>query len=97
MHYTLFELNNLVRQTIEQTLSEEYWVEAELSEARQVNGHCYMELVEKDDLHNTPVAKASAKCWRGTWSMFPAQVHDRDGSTAQGWHEGADEGVSAVS
>lgn len=60
MHYTLFELNNLVRQTIEQTLSEEYWVEAELSEARQVNGHCYMELVEKDDLHNTPVAKASA-------------------------------------
>ena len=54
MHYTLFELNNLVRQTIEQTLSEEYWVEAELSEARQVNGHCYMELVEKDDLHNTP-------------------------------------------
>ena len=70
MHYTLFELNNLVRQTIEQTLSEEYWVEAELSEARQVNGHCYMELVEKDDLHNTPVAKASAKCWRGTWSMI---------------------------
>ena len=70
MHYTLFELNNLVRQTIEQTLSEEYWVEAELSEARQVNGHCYMVLVEKDDLHNTPVAKASAKCWRGTWSRI---------------------------
>lgn len=70
MHYTLFELNNLVRQTIEQTLSEEYWVEAELSETRQVNGHCYMELVEKDDLHNTPVAKASAKCWRGTWSRI---------------------------
>lgn len=70
MHYTLFELNNLVRQTIEQTLSEEYWVEAELSEARQVNGHCYMELVEKDDLHNTPAAKASAKCWRGTWSRI---------------------------
>lgn len=70
MHYTLFELNNLVRLTIEQTLSDEYWVEAELSEARQVNGHCYMELVEKDDLHNTPVAKASAKCWRGTWSRI---------------------------
>lgn len=70
MHYTLFELNNLVRQTIEQTLSEEYWLEAELSEARQVNGHCYMELVEKDDLHNTPMAKASAKCWRGTWSRI---------------------------
>ena len=29
-----------------------------------------MELVEKDDLHNTPVAKASAKCWRGTWSRI---------------------------
>ena len=28
-----------------------------------------MELVEKDDNNNTPVARASAKCWRQTWQM----------------------------
>jgi exodeoxyribonuclease VII large subunit len=45
----------------------EYWVEAELSEVREVRGHCYMELVQKDMFSNTPVAKASAKCWKSKW------------------------------
>lgn len=64
---SLFELNNLVRKTIDITLNDEYWVEAELGEARENNGHLYLELVEKDEYRNTPVAKASAKCWRSTW------------------------------
>lgn len=59
----------MVRDAIEATLSDEYWVEAELSECRESHGHCYMELVEKDELSNTPVARASAKCWRQTWAM----------------------------
>lgn len=66
---TLFELNSLVRETIELTLTEEYWVQAEVSEVREVRGHCYMELVEKDVFGNTPVAKASAKCWKSTWML----------------------------
>lgn len=66
-HYTLFELNRLVRQSIELTLQGEFWVEAELSEARENNGHCYMSLVQKDEAGNTPLAKASAKCWRSSW------------------------------
>uniref|UniRef100_A0AB33JEY2 Exodeoxyribonuclease 7 large subunit n=1 Tax=Prevotella sp. GTC17260 TaxID=3236796 RepID=A0AB33JEY2_9BACT len=65
---SLYELNQLVRETIETTLSHEYWVEAELSEAREVRGHCYMELIEKDIATNTPIAKASAKCWKNTWA-----------------------------
>ena len=36
---TLFELNSLVRLTIERSLSREYWVEAELSECRESRGH----------------------------------------------------------
>lgn len=66
-HYTLFELNRLVRQSIELTLQGEFWVEAELNEARENNGHCYMSLVQKDEAGNTPLAKASAKCWRSSW------------------------------
>ena len=67
--YSLYELNALVRMTIESELSNEYWVEAELSEVRESRGHCYMELVQKEELTNTPIARASAKCWRSTWSM----------------------------
>ena len=67
---TLFELNGLVRQTIEHTLNREYWVEAELSECRESRGHCYMELVQKDAFSNTPVARAQAKCWRNQWTAI---------------------------
>ena len=34
-HYTLHQLNLLVREAIEDTLPDEYWVEAELSEFRE--------------------------------------------------------------
>ena len=67
---TLFELNNLVREVISSTLSEEYWVEAELSEVHEVRGHCYMELIQKELFSNTPVAKASAKCWKNKWILL---------------------------
>ena len=66
---TLVELNGLVRDAIEDALPEEYWVEAELSECREHGGHCYMELIEKGERSATPVARASAKCWRQTWVM----------------------------
>ena len=69
-HYTLRQLNLMVRDAIAMQLPDEYWVEAELSECRERGGHCYMELVEKDDNNNTHVARASAKCWRQTWQMM---------------------------
>ena len=67
--HTLFELNRLVRETIECELPHEYWVEAELSECRESRGHCYMELIEKDEQTATPIAKASAKCWASKWMV----------------------------
>lgn len=68
-HLTLFELNSLVRKTIELTLPDCYWVEAELAEVRERSGHCYMELIQKDEFGTALVARASAKCWRSTWSL----------------------------
>ena len=66
---TLYELNGLVREIIECEMPNEYWVEAELSECRESRGHCYMELIQKDEQTATPVAKASAKCWAPKWSI----------------------------
>ncbi|WP_028912769.1 exodeoxyribonuclease VII large subunit [Prevotella sp. MA2016] len=66
-HYSLLELNRLVREAIEDSLPMEYWVEAELSECRESRGHCYMELIQKDEQSATPIAKASAKCWANKW------------------------------
>ena len=68
--FSLYELNSLVRETIESEMAREYWVEAELSEVRESRGHCYMELVQKDVFSTTPVARAAAKCWRTQWTMI---------------------------
>ena len=66
---SLLELNGLVRELIEVEMPNEYWVEAELSECRESRGHCYMELIERDDHTATPVARASAKCWASKWAL----------------------------
>ena len=56
-----------MREAIECEMPNEYWVEAELSECRESRGHCYMELIQKDENTATPIAKASAKCWANKW------------------------------
>ena len=68
--HTLYELNQLVRETLETEMPDEYWVEAELSECRESRGHCYLELIQKEELTNTPIARASAKCWANSWTVI---------------------------
>ena len=73
-HLSLYELNSLVRDVISMSLPDSYWVEAELSEAREgYGGHCYMELIEKEEHSNTPIAKAHASCWRNRWMLLKPQ------------------------
>lgn len=71
-HFSLYALNALVHEAVSNALPDEYWVEAELAECRERNGHCYMELIEKDERSNSPIAKASAKCWRQIWTLLHA-------------------------
>ena len=68
--HSLLELNQMVRETIECEMPDEYWVEAELSECRELRGHCYMELIQKDERTATPVAKSPAKCWANKWAVI---------------------------
>ena len=45
-----------------------YWVQAEISGiSPSSQGHCYLELVQKDTTGRTFLAKAKANVWRGTW------------------------------
>lgn len=82
---SLYELNQMVAEVISVSMPADYWVEAELSEAREVRGHCYMELVQKDVFGNTPVARASAKCWKSTWMQIRPRF---ERTTGQRLHAG---------
>ena len=63
---SLFELNNLVKQVLDLNLASTYWVVAEIGEMRlNQKGHCYMELVEKED--EIIKAKTKANIWSYTY------------------------------
>ncbi len=63
---SLYELNNLVRSTLENTMCTFYWVRAEIS-SLQFNRHCYLELVQKDERGQGIMAKARAQIWANKW------------------------------
>lgn len=68
---SLYELNSLVRARLEQSFADDYWVEAELSEARLASGgHFYVEFVQKDDSDRNLIAKARGTMWARTYSML---------------------------
>ena len=77
---TLYELNGIVRQTLELTLDSTYWVQAEISELR-VNRHCYMELVQKDKNGGNMVAKARAQVWANRWAFLKPMFEQTTGQT----------------
>lgn len=59
---SLFELNQLIKQTLDQQLEPTYWVVAEIGELKQAGqGHAYLDLVEKQG--NTILAKMRANIW----------------------------------
>lgn len=70
---SLYEFNEMVSNAISTCLPRSYWVEAEVSELRESGGHCYLTLVQKDLFQTTPVARASAKCWRNSWGRVSAK------------------------
>ncbi len=65
-HYSLLEFTRIVKQTIEKNLDPTYWVVAEIGELRvHPKGHCYLELVEKQN--EQIVARMKATIWSYTY------------------------------
>lgn len=68
---TLYQLNSLVRETLETTFPETFLVTGELSEARQAsNGHFYGELIEKGADGKSVVARARINCWARQYNLL---------------------------
>ena len=75
---SLYELNNLVRNTLEMTMCDEYWVHAEISELRE-NRHCYLEFAQKDALGNGLMAKARGQIWANRWAYLRSHFESTTG------------------
>ncbi len=77
---SLFELNKQVKETIHSSFADTYWVVAEISEIREVrNGHCYLELIEKDEKTEQIIAKSRANIWAYTYRMLKPYFYNATG------------------
>lgn len=76
---TLTELQRMVGNTIRQNPAlQGVWVVAELADVRQSGGHCYMELIEKDE-GGTTRAKLRAMIWSNTYLVLRRRFHNETG------------------
>lgn len=74
---TLYDLQRMVRATLESRFNSPVWISAEISELKvNRSGHCYLNLVEKGNNEGAPLAEARAVIWRSAYtpmaSMFAA-------------------------
>lgn len=78
---TLYSLNNLVHEAVSVALPARYWVTGELSEVREAaNGHCYIELVQRDEAAGTLVAKARGTIWSRVYSLLRPYFLEQTGN-----------------
>lgn len=68
---TLFDLQRMVRSTLEARFSEPVWISAEVSEMKlNRSGHCYLNLVEKGTTDGAPRAEARAVIWKSSYTRL---------------------------
>lgn len=79
---SLYDLNALVRRSMEQCLPDEYWIQAELSDVRtNSTGHCYLEFIQKDPRSNALIAKARGTVWANVFRLLKPYFEEATGQT----------------
>ena len=77
---SLYDLNALVRRSIEQCLPDEFWVQAELSDVRtNSTGHGYLEFIQKDPRSNNLIAKARGTIWANVYRLLKPYFEEATG------------------
>jgi exodeoxyribonuclease VII large subunit len=68
---SLLELNLQLKDAVQSSFPSVVWVRAEIAELRENrNGHCYLDLVEKDEGSDQVVARMRAMIWSYTFRML---------------------------
>lgn len=79
---TLSELNSLISETLKLSFPEKIWVKAEISELKvNRNGHCYLELVDKNESDNEISARARATIWSWQFRFIQAYFESNTGQS----------------
>lgn len=70
---SLSQLHTCIKTALQNQLESSYWIIAEISQMNtNYSGHCYMELIEKNENSDTIIAKNRATIWASTYRMLKA-------------------------
>ena len=76
---SLLELQEIIRDGVENAVPEKLWVRSEIASVQaKPGGHCYLELCQSED--GRMVAKARAVIWRGVYALVRVAFRDATGS-----------------
>ncbi len=81
-NYSLSELTAHISQVLKVNFDTPLWIRAEISELREhSNGHCYLELIEKDKHSDQIIAKIRANIWVNTYRMLKVYFEENTGQS----------------
>ena len=81
-HLSLSQLNGIIRQSIEKSFLNEVWLIAEIAEMRIAGaGHCYMDLVEKNE--GKILARMRANIWKFQYERIASNFFAATGNVLQ--------------
>jgi exodeoxyribonuclease VII large subunit len=82
---TLSELNTYIRETIESEFTVPIWLIAEISELNiNRSGHCYLDLIERDELSKKIIARQRATIWAFQFRLIKAHFESVTGQELTG-------------
>lgn len=79
---SLSQLTDRIQEVLKFSFDTPVWIRAEISELREnYNGHCYLELVEKDSNSDAILAKTKANIWSTTYRMLKPYFENSTGES----------------
>lgn len=80
-NYTLSEICKLISVCIKEFAYDSFWVTAEINSISTRGGHCYMELIEKQNGTDNITAKMRAICWANTYYSLSHYFQQQTGKS----------------
>jgi exodeoxyribonuclease VII large subunit len=79
-HITLAQLQGIISITLADTFSQPIWVCAEVADLKiNASGHCYIELIEKNEKTGATEAQAKATIWRSQVASIKGRFEQESG------------------
>jgi exodeoxyribonuclease VII large subunit len=77
--YSLSELNSHIERILKVNFEQTLWIRAEVSELRESGGHCYLELIEKDEQTESLTARMRATIWSSAFRLLKPYFEESTG------------------